>query len=151
MLENDKMETASTEVGSIWRRNDIENPRGELNNISSILKVESTTKHPPRINVIISTWISLSKSIQFARTFHVESRRRIDVQSTKMCPLGIFLCCVAVVLVFLYSCNSCRNHPSFETERHLSKNIFEKATVKIIKITFRVVVHFHFETHFCLS
>ena len=47
---------------------------------------------------------------------------------------------------FLYSCNSCRNHSSFKTERHLLKNIFKKASVKIIKITVHVVVHFHFET-----
>ena len=49
-------------------------------------------------------------------------------------------------LFFLYFCNSCRNHSSFKTERHLLKNIFKKASVKIIKITVHVVVHFHFET-----
>ena len=47
------------------RRFDIEttqkNPRGELIDISSILKVEFTSKFPRRINVIISTWICLSK------------------------------------------------------------------------------------------
>ena len=74
------------------RRFDVEttqkNPRGELIDISSILKVESTSKYPRQIDVIISTWIRLSKSMEFPRTFHVEFRRRIDGESTKMCPLG---------------------------------------------------------------
>ena len=64
------------------------NPRGNLNDISSILKVESTLKFPPRIDVIISTWIRLSKSMKSRWTFHVEFRRRIDGESTKMCALG---------------------------------------------------------------
>ena len=55
MLENDRLETASTEVTSIWR--------GELIDISSILKVESASKYPRRIDVIISRWISFSKSM----------------------------------------------------------------------------------------
>ena len=59
MLENDRMETASKEVTSIWRRKDIE----KSIDISSILKVESTSKYPRRIDVIISTWIRLSKSM----------------------------------------------------------------------------------------
>ena len=53
MLGNNTMETASTEVTSI--------PRGELIDILSILKVESTSKFPRRIDVIISTGIRLSK------------------------------------------------------------------------------------------
>ena len=88
MLGNDRMETANTEVTSIRRRNDTENPRGELIDILSILKVESTSKFPRRIDVIISTWIRLSKSMKSRLTFHVEFRRRIDGESTKMCPLG---------------------------------------------------------------
>ena len=36
MLENDRMETPSTEVMSMRRRNDIEKPREELIDISSI-------------------------------------------------------------------------------------------------------------------
>ena len=75
------------------RRFDVEttkkNPRGELIDISSILKVESTLKFPRRIDVIISTWIRLSKSMKFRRIFHVEFRRRIDGESTKMYPLSI--------------------------------------------------------------
>ena len=60
MLENDAMETASTEVMSIRHRNDIEKSTGELIDISSILKVESTSKLPRGIDVITSTWICLS-------------------------------------------------------------------------------------------
>ena len=49
------------------RRFDVEttqkNPRGELIDISSILKVESTSKYPRRIDVIVSTWIRVSKSM----------------------------------------------------------------------------------------
>ena len=71
------------------RRFDVEtrqkNPRGELIHISSILKDKSTSR---RIDVIISTWILLSKSMKSRRTFHVEFRRRINSESTKMCPLG---------------------------------------------------------------
>ena len=74
------------------RRFDVEttqkNPRGKLINISSILKIEFTSKFPHRIDVIISTWIRLSKSMKSRRTFHVEFRRQIDGESTKMCPLG---------------------------------------------------------------
>ena len=69
------------------------NPRGELIDISSILKVESTSKFPRQVDVIISTWIRLSKSMKFRRTFHVEFRRRIDDESTKMCPLGLESIC----------------------------------------------------------
>ena len=68
------------------RRFDVEttqkNPCGELIDILSILKF------PRRIDVIISTWIRLSKSMSFRRTFHVEFGRRIDGESTRMCPLG---------------------------------------------------------------
>ena len=63
MLENDKWKQRVQEL----RRSDVEttqkNPRGELIDISSILKVESTSKFPRRIDVIISTWIRLSKSM----------------------------------------------------------------------------------------
>ena len=53
MLANNAMEIASTEV--TWRTIDI----------SSILKVESMAKFPRRINVTISAWIRLSKSMSF--------------------------------------------------------------------------------------
>ena len=53
MLGNDTMETASTEVTSIRRRNNVKNPRGKLIDILPILKVESTSKFPRRIDVII--------------------------------------------------------------------------------------------------
>ena len=65
------------------------NPRPELIGISSILKVESSSKFLRRIDVIISTWIRLSKSMKSRRTFHVEFRRQIDRESTNMCPLGM--------------------------------------------------------------
>ena len=49
------------------RRFDVEttqkNPLGELIDILSILKIESTLKYPRRIDVMISTWIRLSKSM----------------------------------------------------------------------------------------
>ena len=63
MLGNDRIETASTEVTSIRRRTTLKNPRVELINISAILKAESTSKYPRRIDIIISTWIRLSKSM----------------------------------------------------------------------------------------
>ena len=63
MLGNDRMETARQTL----RRFDVEttykNPRGQLTDISSILKVESTLKCSHRIDVIMSTWIHLSKSM----------------------------------------------------------------------------------------
>ena len=88
MLENDRIETVSTEVTSIRRQNNIEKTRGKLIHILSILKVESTSKFPRRIDVIISTWIRLSKSMKSRRTFHVEFRRQIGDESIKMFPLG---------------------------------------------------------------
>ena len=39
-------------------------PLGELIDISLILKVESMSKFPSQINVIISTWIQLSKPMK---------------------------------------------------------------------------------------
>ena len=64
------------------------NPPEGLIDISSILKVEPTSKFLRRIDVIISMWIRLSKSMKSRRTFYVEFRRRIDGESTKMCLLG---------------------------------------------------------------
>ena len=43
----------------------LKNPRGELIDLSSSLKVESTSKIQRRIDAIISTWIRLSKSMSF--------------------------------------------------------------------------------------
>ena len=63
MLGNDRMETASTEVTSIRRRNYIENSCGDVIDISLILKIEFTSRCPHRIDVIIFTWICLSKSM----------------------------------------------------------------------------------------
>ena len=75
------------------RRFDIEttqnNPREELIDVLSILKVESTSKFPCQIDVIISTLIHLSKSMKSPQTFCVELRRRINGESMKMCQLGI--------------------------------------------------------------
>ena len=47
------------------------------------------SKFPRRIDVIISTWIRLSKSMKSRRTFHMELRRQIDGESAKMCLLGL--------------------------------------------------------------
>ena len=77
------METVSTAVTSIRRRNDIEKYTWRTHQY-----FESTMKFPRRIDVIISTWIRLSKSNKLRRTFHVKFRHRIDGESTKMCPLG---------------------------------------------------------------
>ena len=54
----------------------------------SISKVESKSKCPCQIDVIISRWICLSKSMKFPQISHKEFRRRIDGESTKMCQLG---------------------------------------------------------------
>ena len=64
------------------------NPRGELIDILSLLKVEFTSKFSCRIDGIISTLIRLSKSMKSRRTIYVEFRRRIDSKSTKISPLG---------------------------------------------------------------
>ena len=61
------------DVEMTWR-----NPRGKLMDISSILKAESTSKFSCQTDVIIFTWIRLSKSIKSQRPFHVELRRRTD-------------------------------------------------------------------------
>ena len=74
-------------------------PRGELIDISSILTVESTSKFPRRIDVTISTWIHLAKSMSFRRTFHVVFGRRIEGESTRMCPLGIYICSKATLIM----------------------------------------------------
>ena len=77
MLEKGRMKIPSTEVTSILIRDDIE---------KSTWRIRS--EFPRRIDVIISTWIRLSKSMRFPRIFHEEFRRRIDGKSTKMCTLG---------------------------------------------------------------
>ena len=90
-----------------------ENPRVELIDVSSILKVESTSKFSRRIDVIISTRIRLSKPMQFRRTFHVEFRRQIDDKSMKMCPLDNQRKRNKIILIiptkqsFIYSYNVC--------------------------------------------
>ena len=77
MLEKGRMKIPSTEVTSILIRDDKE---------KSTWRIRS--KFPRRIDVIISTWIRLSTSMRFQRTFHEEFRRRIYDKSTKMCTLG---------------------------------------------------------------
>ena len=64
------------------------NAGGKLSDISSILKVESTSKFPRQIDVIISTWIRLSKSMESRRIFYVEFRSRIDCKLTEIYPLA---------------------------------------------------------------
>ena len=73
MLENDRMETASTEVTSIWRRNDIEKSTWRTHRY--FVDFES------RIHVEIST-------SNRCHNFHVNSPFKIDVISTKF-PRGI--------------------------------------------------------------
>ena len=67
MLENDRMETASTEVTSIWRRNDIEKSTWRTHRY--FVDFES------RIHVEIST-------SNRCHNFHVDSPFKIDVAST---------------------------------------------------------------------
>ena len=57
----------------------------------------------------------------------------------------IFLGCVVVLVFFILATHVETTH-LLKLSGISSKNIFKKATVKIIKITIRVVVHFHFET-----
>ena len=83
MLESDRMETASTAVTSFPRRTDKETLMWRTIDISSILKVESTSKFARRIDVIISIWIRLSKSTKSRRNSHAEFRRRIDGDSIR--------------------------------------------------------------------
>ena len=59
MLEKDGMETASKAVTLIRRQNDIEKSMWRNHRYFIDLKVESASKFPRRINVIISTWIRL--------------------------------------------------------------------------------------------
>ena len=86
MLGNDRMETASGAVTSIWLRNDIEKSTWR---IYWYFIDFHTSKFPSRIDIIISTWIRLSKSMKPRRTFYVEFWHWINGESTKMCPLGI--------------------------------------------------------------
>ena len=53
-------QAASSEVTSIRHQNDIEKLSGELIDISSILKVESMSRYPRRIDVILFKWIRIS-------------------------------------------------------------------------------------------
>ena len=53
-------QAAILEVTSIRHRNDIEKALGELIDISSILKVKSTSSYARRIDIILSTQIRLS-------------------------------------------------------------------------------------------
>ena len=71
------------DVETTWK-----NPRGELIDISSIFKVESMWKCSRQFDVILFTWIRLSKLMKSRGTLHLEFRQRIDAESTKMCPLG---------------------------------------------------------------
>ena len=73
MLENDRMETASTEVTSIWRRNDIEKSTWRIHRY--FVDFES------RSHVEIST-------SNRCHNFHVDSPFKIDVISTNF-PRGI--------------------------------------------------------------
>ena len=93
MLENDRMETASTEVTSIWRRNDIEKSTWRTHryfvDFESRIHVEisaSNRCHNFHVNSSVKMDVISMKN---RWTFHVEFRRRIDGESTKMCPLDV--------------------------------------------------------------
>ena len=88
ILGNDRMETAIQQSRQFDVETTLKNPRVELIDILSILKVKTTSKSSRWIDVIISTCNCFSKSMKSRRTFHVEFRRRIDGESTKMCLLG---------------------------------------------------------------
>ena len=75
MFENDRKEIENEAVTPIRRRN--QNPRGELIDIFSILKVKSTSTYPRRIDFKVSKWICLSKPMKSRRTFHVKFLCRI--------------------------------------------------------------------------
>ena len=100
MFENNRKETANKVVISTWHRNDIEKLMWKTDQYLVNLKVESTLKFPRRINVIISTWTCLSKSMKSRRTFHLAFRRRIDRESTKMCPMGHWVIVPIVSMIF---------------------------------------------------
>ena len=53
-------QATNLEVTSIQHQNDIEKKRGKIIDISSVLKFESTSSYPRRIDVSVSTWIRLS-------------------------------------------------------------------------------------------
>ena len=73
MLGNDRMETASTEVTSIWRRNDI----------------EKSTWRTHRYFVDFESWIQVETATSNrCHNFHVDSPFKIDVISTNF-PRGI--------------------------------------------------------------
>ena len=72
MLENDRMETARTEVTSIWRQNDI----------------EKSTWRTHRYFVNFESWIHVEISTSnWCHNFHVVSPFKIDVISTNF-PRG---------------------------------------------------------------
>ena len=58
------------DIETTWK-----NPRGELIDIWSILKVESTSKFPCQVDVEISMWIGCSKTMNSRRTFNLEFLR----------------------------------------------------------------------------
>ena len=101
MLGNDRTETAKTEAKSIEPRNDIEKSTWKTHRYFVDFESQIHVKFPRRIDVIISTWIRLSKSMKSQQTFQVEFRRWIDGESTKMCPLGVGFRLVHVLYVFI--------------------------------------------------
>ena len=81
MYSNNPMDTSSL----IIHRFDVEIARGKFEEITSILKGESTWKLWHRFDVDISTWIWLSKSTKYRWVlqvdFSISFRRQIDVTS----------------------------------------------------------------------
>ena len=80
------METASTEVTSIRHRNNVKKSTWRTHryfvDFESRIPVEMS-----KLNWCLS-WLAFQNRCNFWRTFHVKFPRRIDGESTRMCPLG---------------------------------------------------------------
>ena len=88
MFENDRKETASKAVTSIRHWNDIEKSTWRthryLVDFESQIQVKISTSNRCNNFHVDSPF----KTDEISTKFHVETRRRIDGESTKMCPLG---------------------------------------------------------------
>ena len=88
MLGNNSMETASTKVTSIPRRNNLEKSTWKTHqyyvDFESRIHVEISTSNRCHNFLVDSPF----KIDVISTNFHVEFSRRIDGESTRMCPLG---------------------------------------------------------------
>ena len=109
MLGNDRIETASTAVTSIQRRNDI----------------EKSTWRIHRYFVDFESWIHVEISTSNRRhNFHEEFWRRIDGGSTKICPLGSssFCCDKFNISIFSYTFHSFLKNCIFDLLKSFSNH-----------------------------